>query len=130
MVFPIKYRKSVINNELDTLIKNICLEIQERYEIHFVEIGTDKNHVHFLIQSVPTMSVVKLVTTMKSIIARQALKQMPDLKQKLWGANLWTSGYYATTISKHGNEKMITQYVKGQGLTYNQMHKDQLQLFE
>lgn len=111
------------------LIKDICLEIQERYEIHFIEIGSDKNHIHFLIQSVPSMSVVKLVTTMKSIIARQVFKQMPDMKQQLWGAHLWTSGYYATTISKHGNEKAITHYVKEQGLVYNQMHKDQLQLF-
>ena len=60
------------------------LEIQKRYEIHFVEIGTDRDHVHFLVQSVPSNSVTKLVTMIKSITARHVLKSMPELKKELW----------------------------------------------
>jgi putative transposase len=51
-VLPAKYRRSVFSPEVDETLKNVCLEISKRYEIHFLEIGTDKNHVHFLIQSV------------------------------------------------------------------------------
>jgi len=39
------------------LLKEVCLEMEKRYEIKFVEIGVDKDHVHFLVQSVPTYSV-------------------------------------------------------------------------
>ena len=63
----------VIDNKVDTAIRDICLEIQKRYEIHFVEIGTDRDHVHFLVQSVPSSSVTKLVTMIKSITARHVL---------------------------------------------------------
>ncbi len=59
LVLPAKYRKTVLTLEVDQNIKNICLEISNRYEVYFLEIGTDKNHVHFLIQSVPTYSVKK-----------------------------------------------------------------------
>jgi REP element-mobilizing transposase RayT len=56
---------------------------------------------------------------------------MPELKKKLWGAHLWTSGYYVSTVGKQGNETTITKYVKEQGRTneYEQLHKDQLSLF-
>ena len=50
LVFPAKYRKAVI----DEGVKSICLEIERRYQIKFLEIGTDEDHAHFLVQSVPT----------------------------------------------------------------------------
>ena len=55
-VFVAKYRRLVINEEVDTLLKDVCLEISKRYEIRFLEIGTEGDHVHFLIQSVPMYS--------------------------------------------------------------------------
>ena len=47
------------------------MEIEARYRIKFLEIGTDKDHVHFLVQSVPTYSVTRLVTIIKSLTARR-----------------------------------------------------------
>ena len=44
----------------------MCIEISERYEIIFIEIGNDEDHVHFLVQSVPTITVTKVVTIIKS----------------------------------------------------------------
>ena len=131
LVFPTKYRRIVIDKTVDHHIKDICLEIAKRYEIHFVEIGTDKDHVHFLIQSVPLYNITKLVTIIKSITAKHILLIMPELKKELWGSHLWTSGYYASSVSKHGNETIISKYVKEQGRTqeYEQVHKDQLTLF-
>jgi len=131
LVFPTKYRRLVINNAVDLLIKDICLEIAKRYELHFVEIGTDKDHVHFLIQSIPVWTITRMVTTIKSITARKVFTTMPELKKELWGASLWTSGYYASTVGKHGNETAIGRYVKEQGrkTEYIQVHKDQLKLW-
>ena len=99
--------------------------------MHFVEIGTDKDHVHFLVQSVPVLTVTRIVTTIKSITARHVFDKMPILKKELWGTSLWTSGYYASTVGKHGNETVIGNYVKGQGRAteYVQIHKDQLRFW-
>ena len=58
--------------------------IEARYEIKFLEIGSEKDHVHFLVQSVPTYSPTKIVTTIKSLTARKILEQNPEVKKALW----------------------------------------------
>ena len=126
VVFPTKYRRLVIDDEVDRMIKEISLEIEKRYEIHFVEIGTDKDHVHFLVQTVPMMAVNRMVGIIKSITAKGIFKKKPELKKELWGSSLWTSGYYASKVLKHGNEKVIGRYIQEQGSEdeYMQLHKD------
>ena len=69
-----KYRKTVFDPKVDEILKGICLEIEKRYEIKFLEIGTDKNHVHFLIQSVPMYSPTKIIQMVKSLTAREIFK--------------------------------------------------------
>lgn len=64
LVFPAKYRKKVFNDSIDRTLKEVCEEISYRYEINFVEIGSDEDHIHFLVQSVPMLSITKIVTTM------------------------------------------------------------------
>ena len=73
MVFPAKYRRVVFDDSVDLCLKEICLDIENRYQIKFLEIGTDKNHVHFLVQSVPTYSVTKIVMMVKSLTAREIM---------------------------------------------------------
>ena len=58
-VCPAKYRRVVFSEAVDISLKEICVEISKRYDIIFIEIGTDKDHVHFLIQSVPIESQEK-----------------------------------------------------------------------
>ena len=55
IVCPTKYRRVVITEEVDLVLKQVCLDIEKRYEIVFLEIGTDRDHVHFLVQSVPKL---------------------------------------------------------------------------
>ena len=130
LVFPAKYRRAVFDGQVDGVLKEVCLDIEKRYQVKFLEIGTDKDHVHFLVQSVPTYSVTKIVTMLKSLTAREVLKRCPQVKKQLWGGEFWTDGYFASTVGKHGNEDMIGKYVKNQGLEYQKLHEDnQLVLF-
>ena len=124
-----KYRREVIIEEISLTIKRVCIEISERYEIQFIEIGTDEDHVHFLIQGLPTMTVEKIVRTIKSITARLVFQQYPQLKKDLWGGNFWTSGYYANTVGQYGNMDVIKKYVENQGKEYKQVHLEQLKLW-
>ena len=121
----------VLSDEVDQVIKDICVDISILYEMHFVEIGTDKDRVHFLVQSVPTYSPTKIVRTIKSITSREIFRRVPSVKNDLWGGEFWTDGYYINTISKHGNEDVVRQYVKKQGEEgdYKQLHYVQLKLF-
>ena len=126
MVFPAKYRRKVFDSTVDDTLKQVCIEIGERYEINFVEIGNDEDHVHFLIQSILTLSVTKIVTTIKSITARVIFKKHPEVKKLLWGGSLWSSGFYANTVGQYANEETIINYVKNQGNKYTKLHQGQL----
>ena len=39
----------VFDEAVDQELKNICLEIEKGCELKFLEIGTDDDHVHFLV---------------------------------------------------------------------------------
>lgn len=123
IVCPAKYRRAVFTEEVDQVLKAVCLEIEKRYEIDFLEIGTDADHVHFLVQSVPMYSPTRIVRTIKSITAREIFKQVPSVKKQLWGGEFWSDGYFINTVSKHGSEKKIAEYVKNQGKDYVMLHK-------
>jgi len=132
LVCSTKYRRFVLSPKVDRILKRTCLDIEDRYEIHFLEIGSDKDHMHFLLQSVPSYSPTKIVRTIKSITAREIFSQAPGVKRALWGGSFWGSGFYISTVGRHSNEKIIAQYVKNQGKEkeYEVLHKtDQLNLF-
>ena len=74
LVCPAKYRKVIFDKEIDASLVEICSEISIRYEIEFIEIGTDLDHVHFLIQSVPTNSPQAIVQLVKSITAKEMFR--------------------------------------------------------
>ena len=114
IVCPAKYRRAVFSATVDAKLKEICAEIQKRYEIEFLEIGTDSDHVHFLVQSVPMYSPKKIVQIIKSITAREIFKACPEVKQYLWGGQFWTDGYFVSTVGAHANEQMIKNYVQQQ----------------
>lgn len=92
--------------------------------LKFLEIGTDRDDVHFLMPLVPAYSVSRLVTVIKSITAREICRQCPRVKRQLWGGEFWTDGYFAGTVGKHGNETAIGSEVRAQGQEYKQLHVD------
>ncbi len=131
LVFPLKYRKSVITEESGITLVNVCKEISARYEVEFIEIGYESDHVHFLVQSVPNMCVSEMVRTIKSIVAREIFRLHPEIKAKLWGGNFWTSGFYANTVGLYASKEVIQKYVQNQGKEeeYEKIHSGQLKLF-
>ena len=75
----------VFDSKVDEELRDVCLGIERRYSILFLEIGTDENHVHFLVQTIPAYSVSRLVKIVKSITAREIFFRCPEIRKKLWG---------------------------------------------
>ena len=127
-VFVAKYRRLVITEEVDKVLQQVCIEISKRYEIRFLEIGAEGDHVHFLIQSVPSISPTRIVTVLKSITAREIFSKVPTVKEKLWGGEFWTDGYFVSTVGAQANEDVIRHYIKNQGKhgQYKQLHKQEV----
>ena len=69
-----------------------------------------------MLQSVPTYSATKIIKMIKSITAREIFRLHPEVRQTLWGGEFWSDGYFVNTVSKFGDEKTISKYVKEQGV--------------
>jgi REP element-mobilizing transposase RayT len=132
LVFPVKYRNSIISEEVGQGLREICIEISKRYEIHFLEVGYEENHVHFLLQSIPSLSVSQICMKVKSITAKELFKRFPEIKKQLWGGSFWTSGYYGNTVGQYGNKDVIIKYIQNQGreVNYQKLHEAQLTLWD
>jgi REP element-mobilizing transposase RayT len=122
VVCPVKYRRDVFTPEVTITLKESCLGIEQRYEIGYHEIGTDEDHVHFLIQAVPEYAPSRIVQITKSITAKLIFAQHVEVKRKLWGGQFWTKGYYINTVGQYGSEAVIRRYVQNQGRTYEQIY--------
>ena len=115
-VCPTKYRRVVITESVDRSMKQTCDGIELRYDwIVFLEVGADKDHVHFLIQSTPNYSPAKIITTVKSTIAKCMFAEHPEVKKQLWGGQFWNDGYFVASVGKNRSEEVIRNYVKNQG---------------
>ena len=128
-VCPAKYRRVIFDNSVEKILGQTCKEISKRYEINILEIGTDGDHVHFLIQSVPMLSPTYIVKVIKSITAKEIYRLYPQIREKLWGGNIWSAGYFVSTVGKYGNERQVENYVKNQGKEYTKILRGQLTFF-
>lgn len=135
-MFVTKYRRLVISEDVDVVLRDVCIEIEKRFEIRFLEIESEGDHIHLLIQSLPMYSPTAIAKKVKSITGREVFSRVPWVKKKLWGGEFWTDGYYVSTVGEHANEEVIRMYIQNQGKTgdYRQLHKaervmEQLSLF-
>ena len=127
IVFPVKYRKVLLNKDIERAIVQIAQEIEDRFEIEFEEIGCDKDHIHILCSFHSKYAGGEIVRIFKSITARELFKRFPDVKKDLWGGNFWSGGYYFATVSERGNWEVVQKYVENQGKT--EKEPMQLRLF-
>ena len=66
LVCPAKYRRDIFSKEVEETLKEICVQLEEIYELVFVEFGSDEHHVHFLVQGVPIMAPSRMVQIIKA----------------------------------------------------------------
>ena len=115
MVFCMKYRKNLLNNDILNFLKNICSEIGERYCFEFDAIGCDGDHVHLFVGSEPKYSPSRVMQIIKSITARKIFKEYPEIRKQLWGGELWSDGGYIGTVGDGTTSDVIKNYVENQG---------------
>ncbi len=123
IVFPLKYRKALLHDDVPLAIGRIAEEIALRYDIEFEKLGYDQDHIHILANFPPKYSGSEIVRIFKSITARELFKQFPLLKKDLWGGEFWSDGFYFATVSERGDWKAVERYVANQGKTMAELRQ-------
>jgi putative transposase len=128
IVFPVKYRKALIDADVTAIIEETSSGIAERYAIGIEAIGCDRDHIHLLCVAHPKMAPGRIVQIFKTITAREIFRRKPSVKKALWGGEFWTDGYYVATVGDRANWDTVEKYVQKQGKPKTEVR--QLKLFE
>jgi len=121
MVFVLKYRKDLIDDRVFQELKDILVGISERYYLLFHAVGTDRNHLHVLIEAAPRYSPSKVMQICKSVTAVQLFNRLSDLKEDLWGGHFWSEGGHIDTVGDGYGVKEMEEYILNQGVSRKQM---------
>ncbi len=123
VVFPVKYRKMLLERRVQEVLKETSVGIAERYEIEMEALGMDGDHVHLLCGAHPKEAPGRIVQKYKSITAREIFRREPWVKEKLWGGEFWSDGYYVGTVGERGDWASVEAYVRKQGKPKKQLQQ-------
>jgi putative transposase len=128
IVFPVKYRKALLDSEVQETIKQTASGISERYAIKMWAIDSDKDHIHLLFEAHQKLAPGRIVQIFKSITAREIFRRKPALNKELWSGEFWTDGYYFATVGERGDWDTVEKYVQNHGKPNAQLK--QLKMFD
>ncbi len=102
-------------NGLENFVKDKCLEISKNYDFEICYLETDKDHIHFMIQTTPQVSIGQIVRVLKQQTTFAIWRKFPILKQFFWKEKtFWSDGYFVTTIGQVSQET-LKKYIEEQG---------------
>ena len=111
IVWSTKYRRKVLNSNIEARLKEILIEVSKEKEfiIHEMEVG-ESDHIHLFISAHPKVSISYIVKMSKGISGRLLLREFPEITIKLWKGELWNPSYYVETIGSVSEEN-IKRYI-------------------
>ena len=111
VIWCTKYRRKVLDTQIQGRLKQLIREKQDAYEYQICEVETQPEHVHLLIEIPPTHSVDKIVGKIKGYTAKVLREEYPSLKSRL--PSLWTRSKFVSSCGGVTLE-IIKDYIEGQ----------------
>lgn len=115
IIFSTRYRRKCLNDIHDYVIDSFKYA-ESISDFSILKLELDKDHIHFLLEFKPSLSIESVVNRLKSVSTNQLYKKcQPYLKKFYWNKNeLWTRGYFCSTIGEV-SQKTIEHYIENQG---------------
>ena len=114
IVWVPKYRKMVLKERIAKRLKEIFQEIAERYEFEIDAMEVMEDHVHLFLCAPPRYAPSNIVQIMKSISAKIVFQEFPEVKEQLWGGELWNNGYFVRSTGDEVTSEVIRKYIRYQ----------------
>jgi len=119
LVWVPKYRKMILRGDLAKRVKEVFVEIAERYGFEIDTMEVNEDHVHLFLSAPLRYSPAGVVQIIKSISAKVVFKEFPEIKKQLWGGEFWSDGYFVRSVGDKVTSEVIRRYIKYQ-------HQEQL----
>ena len=115
IVFVVAYRRKAITGEILTALKATFSEVCSSLNAELIEFSGETDHVHLLVSVPPSLSISRLVATLKSVSSQRIRKQFwNQIKRKLWGSRFWTRSYCVLTVGDGATTDIIKRYIENQ----------------
>ena len=95
ILFVCKYRKKLlVSKQIVDDIKQFSYEICQKHKVIIRYMETDKDHIHYMIETEPTMSISKSVNLIKSHTTYRIWERYPNyLRKHFWKERtFWRDG--------------------------------------
>lgn len=113
LVWIPKYRKRVLRGKIASRLKFLLYQAAEVNGWRIEELSIQHDHIHMLIQILPTDCVSKVLQILKGGTSRIIRSEFPELEEFLWGDSFWADGYFAETVGIQ-DDTMIKKYIREQ----------------
>jgi putative transposase len=96
LVFTTKYRRGALTESILTRCQQIMTDVCTDFGAELREFNGEDDHIHLLVHYPPSVSLSKLVNSLKGVSARYLRREFAGhLSRYLWGAHLWSPSYFA-----------------------------------
>lgn len=117
LIFVTKYRKKIFKfDKRADDVKQFLYDAAKKYGYEIIQMETDKDHVHILLEYSPKISVSNIVRQLKQYSTYQMWNYHKEyLSNQYWKNKiLWSDGYFACSIGQVSQE-IIKKYIQNQG---------------
>lgn len=117
LILVCKYRKKLfLSKEISEDIKFLSYKICNKHNIKIKYMETDKDHIHYMIEIAPNISISKVVNLIKSYTTYHIWnKHQKYLLKHFWKEKtFYTDGYFVSSIG-NVSEVTLKKYIDNQG---------------
>ncbi len=116
LILVVKYRKKLLINALDDLMKQIMFNISSESDFEIEVMESDKDHIHLLINYSQRLSISSISNRLKSISTNRIWRiKKEELSKEFWKENtFWSDGYFCCSVGECSSET-IKRYIEEQG---------------
>lgn len=114
LILCTKYRNKVINDDISERLKEIFINLSEKYNIYLEEWNHDKDHVHILFRAHPKSELSKYINAYKSASSRLIKKEYPNLRDSFLKEAFWSQSFCLLSSGSAPIE-VIKEYIETQG---------------
>ena len=111
VIFCPKYRRSIFTPPYDSRLKEIFLEIADKWNFSILDMEVMPDHVHMIIDCNPRFGIVACVAKLKGASAHQMFRMFPELKKRL--PCLWTRSCFISSVGSVSLE-VVKRYIDNQ----------------
>lgn len=116
VIFVCKYRKKLLTPRISEDVKKLSLEVCEKRGISIPYMETDKDHIHYMIETAPNINLANFIKAIKGYTTYHIWQKHGAYLRNCFcrERTFWTDGYFLCSVG-NVSKKILKEYIENQG---------------